>query len=247
MHVEIFDDTKDMAAAAAAAGAEALRAAIRRDGQASVVFASAASQIEMVDALLDAEGIDWSKVIAFHLDEYIGLPVDHPASFRKFLKDRVQAGLPELTAFHFIEGDAPDPKAEAQRIGDIIRGVSVAVGFIGIGENGHLAFNDPPADFTIDEPFLVVTLDEACRRQQVGEGWFSTLEDVPRQAISMSIHRILEARTLIVTVPDERKAEALRDAVNGVVDPQCPASILQNHANSRLFLDTGSASLLRRS
>ncbi|MBT3359219.1 MAG: glucosamine-6-phosphate deaminase [Rhodospirillales bacterium] len=244
MQVEVFDHTKQMAAAAAHAGAEALRTVIQRDGKAAVVFASAASQIEILDALLDAEGIDWSKVTAFHLDEYVGLPAEHPASFRKFLRDRVLARLPELAEFHFIEGDAPDVDTEARRVGKIIQGVSVAVGFIGIGENGHLAFNDPPADFDTDEPFLIVKLDEACRRQQIGEGWFPTLEDVPESAISMSIRRILKCRTLIITVPDARKAQAVRRAVEGAVGPMCPASILQNHADARLFLDEGSASLL---
>lgn len=246
MKIEIFDGPRPMAAAAAVSGAQALRAAIKRDGAATVVLASAASQIDMLDALAGAEDIDWSKVTAFHLDEYIGLPASHPASFRRFLMDRVQARLPALAAFHFIVGDASDPSAEARRIGDVIGRFPVAVAFIGIGENGHLAFNDPPADFATTDPFLVVTLDEACRRQQIGEGWFPTLADVPTQAISMSIRQILAARTLVVTVPDTRKAEAVRGAVEGPVDPRCPASILQTHADCRLFLDRQSASLLQR-
>jgi glucosamine-6-phosphate deaminase len=199
----------------------------------------------MLDVLVAAEGIDWAKVTAFHLDEYIGLPATHPASFRRFLMDRVQVRLPSVT-FRFIGGDAADPAAEAARIGEVIRGFPIAVGFIGIGENGHLAFNDPPADFATEAPYLIVTLDEACRRQQIGEGWFPTLADVPRRAISMSIRCILSARTLIVTVPDARKAEAVRGAVEGPVDPNCPASILQTHGDGHLFLDSQSASLLRR-
>jgi len=245
MQIEVLETPRKMAAAAADSGARALRAAIARDGAAAIVLASAASQIDMLDFLIDAEDIDWSKVTAFHLDEYIGLPASHPASFRRFLMDRVQARLPTIT-FRFIGGDVADPAAEAARIGEVIRHFPIAVGFIGIGENGHLAFNDPPADFATEEPYLIVTLDEACRRQQIGEGWFPTLADVPQKAISMSIRHILSARTLVVTVPDARKAEAVRGAVEGPVDPNCPASILQTHADCHLFLDRRSASLLRR-
>ncbi len=245
MEIKIYDDKKATGAAAAEAGAAVLRKAIAEDGHASIILATGASQFEMLDALVGAEGIDWSKVTAFHLDEYIGLPVGHPASFRRYLKERVQDRLPGLGAFHFVNGDADDPEAETDRLDAIIREHDIVAAFIGIGENGHLAFNDPPADFEIEKPFLIVTLDAACRRQQMGEGWFATVDDVPAQAISMSIRHILSARTLIVTVPDVRKAPAVKCAVEGPVDPKCPASILQTHDDCRLYLDSGSASLLK--
>ncbi len=245
MEINIYDDKKATGAAAAEAGAAVLRKAIAEDGHASIILATGASQFEMLDALVGAEGIDWSKVTAFHLDEYIGLPVGHPASFRRYLKERVQDRLPGLGALHFVNGDADDPEAETDRLDATIREHDIVAAFIGIGENGHLAFNDPPADFEIEKPFLIVTLDAACRRQQMGEGWFATVDDVPAQAISMSIRHILSARTLIVTVPDVRKAPAVKCAVEGPVDPKCPASILQTHDDCRLYLDSGSASLLK--
>jgi len=246
MDIEIFEHEALMAAAAARSGAAALGAALARDGTATILLATGTSQFKMLEALVAMEGIDWPKVTVFHLDEYIGLPATHPASFRRYLKERVDDRLPGLGAFHYVNGDAADPEAEAGRLGRLIRRHPAAVGFIGIGENGHLAFNDPPADFATDEPFIVVTLDKACRRQQMGEGWFPTLDDVPARAISMSIRQILAARTLIVTVPDARKAAAVKNAVEGPVDARCPASILQIHGDCRLFLDQGAASLLGR-
>ncbi len=244
MNLTFCPTKQDLGRAAATDGAEAIRAAIEERGHASVILATGASQFEVLAELVAAEGVDWSKVTAFHLDEYIGMPISHPASFRKFLKERFVARLPQPpAAFHYIDGEA-DPAAECERVGQIIAKCPIDAAFIGIGENGHLAFNDPPADFQTEEPYLVVDLDEACRRQQLGEGWFPTFEDVPRQAISMSIRQIMRSATIICSVPDRRKAEAVRGAVEGPVTPQLPASILQQHAGATIYLEPDSASLL---
>ncbi len=244
MNIVISETKQDLGEKAAAHGAALLRDAIRRQGKANIVVATGASQFEMLAALVAAEGIDWPRVTAFHLDEYIGLPMTHPASFRKYLKERFVDRLPAPpAAFHYLSGEG-DARAECRRVGEILRHHPIDVAFIGIGENGHLAFNDPPADFQAGEPYLVVDLDEACRRQQLGEGWFRTLDDVPRQAISMSIPQILKAESIVCTVPDARKAKAVRGAVEGPVTPDLPSSILQRHKRTTLFLDRDSASLL---
>lgn len=245
MDIRIFDTKTDMGAAAAAAGAETIRSALASRGEANIILATGASQFEMLDSLVRAPDIAWDRVTAFHLDEYIGLPVSHPASFRRYLKERVADRLPDLKAFHYVDGEAADPVVETYRLDALIARHPMDVAFIGIGENGHLAFNDPPADFETEKPYLIVRLDEACRRQQMGEGWFATLEDVPRRAISMSIKRILASRKLVATVPDERKAEAVRNAVEGVLTNLVPASILRTHADCTLFLDRDAASLLQ--
>jgi glucosamine-6-phosphate deaminase len=183
-------------------------------------------------------------VTVFHLDEYIGLPVNHPAGFRRYLKERFAAHIPGLGAFHTIDGES-DPRVECNRLGEIIRRHPIDVACVGIGENGHLAFNDPPADFETEEAYIVVSLDEVCRRQQLGEGWFPTLADVPTQAISMSIRQIMRSQAIVCTVPDARKAEAVRRTVEGTVTPLAPASILQHHPNCHLYLDPDSAALLQ--
>ncbi len=227
-----------MGAAAASAGAVLLRAAIAQRGRAQIIVATGASQFEMLAALIAEPDIAWDVVTAFHLDEYVGLPIAHPASFRKYLWERFVSRLPlPLAAFHYLNGDCATAAAA-------IAGQVIDVAFVGIGENGHLAFNDPPADFTTDEAYLIVDLDETCRRQQWGEGWFPTLGEVPRQAISMSIRQILKSTALIVTVPDERKALAVRDCLQGPITPLAPASILQTHARTQVFLDTAAARLL---
>ncbi len=191
--------------------------------------------------------IHWNSVTGFHLDEYVGVKFSHPASFRGYLWQRFVSRLPlPLRAFHFLDGEG-DPRAECNRVGEIIRRHPIDVAFVGIGENGHLAFNDPPADFETEQPYLVVQLDDACRRQQLGEGWFPTFDDVPKLAISMSVRQIMSSRAIICTVPDERKAEAVRNAVEGEVSPQVPASILQRHKRCQLFLDPAAAVLLQKS
>jgi glucosamine-6-phosphate deaminase len=244
MEIRRFETKLEMAQAAAERAAEALRAVIARDGDAHVIAATGASQFEFLDALTRMPGIDWSKTVFFHLDEYVGLPETHPASFRRYLKERILARV-HPGAFHFIAGDVEDPQAECRRVGALITRQPISVAFVGIGENGHLAFNDPPADFETEEPYVVVELDEACRRQQMGEGWFANLEAVPRRAISMSVRQILKSREILCIVPDARKAAAVRDTVELPVSPLRPASILRTHAQTTLFLDGPAAALLR--
>ena len=231
---------------AASAGAKAIVAAIEKNGRANVVIATGASQFEMLAALVEHDEIDWSRVTAFHLDEYIGMAETHPASFRRYLKERFTSKLPTLGAFHFIDGDSPDLDGELQRISGLLDQHPIDVIFAGIGENGHLAFNDPPADFTSTVAYKVVELDERCRRQQFGEGWFATLDDVPHRAISMTVQRIMTSSVVILTVPDERKAEAVREVLEGPVTDMWPASILQRHEDCQLFLDGPAASKLTR-
>jgi glucosamine-6-phosphate deaminase len=244
MELVICDTKEELGRRAADAGAEKIRRALAGRGQSNVILATGASQFEMLAALVAAEGIDWGRVTGFHLDEYIGMPMTHPASFRRYLKERFVDRLPRPpAAFHYLDGQAY-PQAECRRVGEIIGRHPIDVAFIGIGENGHLAFNDPPADFETDAPYLVVDLDEACRRQQLGEGWFPKLDDVPRQAISMSVRQILASAAIVCSVPDRRKAEAVRAAVEGPVTPAVPASILQQHPAATIYLDRESASLL---
>jgi len=231
--------------AAASQAASSLRSILASQPEALLVMATGASQFELLRCLVQEPGIDWPRVTCFHLDEYIGLPITHPASFRKYLKERF-ADLVPVKKFHYLIGDAPDPLQEIERVNKIILPIPIDLALIGIGENGHLAFNDPPADFETTAPYLVVNLDEACRKQQVGEGWFAGLEDVPRQAISMSIHQIMQSRVIICTVPEARKAVAVQRALEGPVTPTCPASILQTHPASHLYLDVHSASLLKQ-
>lgn len=246
MDIRIFESKTGMGEAAALQAATALREAIARQGTACVVAATGASQFEFLEHLVAAPGIDWARTVFFHLDEYVGLPDTHPASFRKYLRERIVERVHPGT-FHLIEGDAADPAAEAARVGALIARQPIDVAFVGIGENGHLAFNDPPADFETTAPYLVVELDEACRRQQLGEGWFPGLADVPRRAISMSIRQVMASREIVCVVPDARKAQAVKDCLEGEVTPLHPASILQRHPRATVYLDARSASLLARS
>jgi glucosamine-6-phosphate deaminase len=244
MEMMLFETKEEMGLRAAREGADLIRQALAARGRANIIVATGASQFEILDALAKEPGIDWSRVTGFHLDEYVGLPITHGASFRAYLWQRFVSKLPlPLKAFHFLDAET-DPVAECARVGAILLDHPIDVAFIGIGENGHIAFNDPPADFETAEPYIIVALDEACRRQQLGEGWFPTFEDVPRQAISMSVRQILKSAAIICTVPDERKAEAVRAAVQDAISPGLPATILQTHPDCRLFLDRASASLL---
>ena len=244
MRVTIFEDKNSLAKAAAEDAARSLRAALQEKRTARIIAATGASPFEFLESLNRAEGIDWARVEMFHLDEYVGMPVTHPASFRRYLRERFVSQLPTpLKAFHEINGEG-DSEAECARLDQLIGGRRIDVACVGIGENGHLAFNDPPADFETRVPYIVVNLDEACRRQQLGEGWFPTLEDVPNQAISMSIRQIMKSRCIVCTVPDRRKAEAVKAAVESPVTPNVPASILQQHTDTTLYLDRDSASLL---
>lgn len=243
MHLNIAENKQELGRRAASHGASLILEALGR-GNANIILATGASQFEMLGELVEQPDIDWSKVTVFHLDEYAGMPMSHPASFRKYLKERFVDQLSHpVAAFHYINAEG-DCQAECRRLGELIAKHPIDVAFIGIGENGHLAFNDPPADFETEEPYIVVELDEACRRQQAGEGWFPTLADVPTKAISMSIKQILKSRAIICSVPDERKSEAVKDAVEGPVTNVVPASILQTHPQATIFLDPHSASLL---
>lgn len=244
MELNIYETKGELGAAAASDGAEIIRKAIESRGEANIILATGASQFEMLANLVSIKDMAWDKVTAFHLDEYIGLPESHPASFRKYLKERFEANVTGLKAFHYIEGDREDTEAECRRISDIIRNHPIDIAFVGIGENAHLAFNDPPADFEIEEPYIVVRLNGACRKQQMGEGWFDTIDDVPSSAVSMSIKHILKSRRIVVSVPDMRKANAAKCAIEGPVDAMCPASILQTHAGCSIYLDRDSSSKL---
>jgi glucosamine-6-phosphate deaminase len=244
MNVAIFDSRLRLAETAADEAARITREAIADRGQAYLIAATGASQFEFLEALVRQPNIDWGHTTFFHLDEYVGLPAVHPASFRKYLNERIVERV-RPGAFHFVNGDAPDPAAECRRVGELISPQRIDAAFVGIGENGHLAFNDPPADFDTQEPYLIVELDEACRRQQVGEGWFETVDDVPQRAISMSIQQILKARNVLCVAPDRRKAQAVRDTLELEISPLRPASILQRHDQTTIYLDMESAALLK--
>ena len=242
MEIVLSENKQLLGLKAANRGAELIRKAIRLNGKANIIVATGASQFEMLNELVK-EDVDWSVVTAFHLDEYIGISENHPASFRKYLKERF-VNLISLKEFNYANGET-DPYNECTRLGKLISEHPIDVAFIGIGENGHLAFNDPPADFETEEPYLVVKLNEACRRQQLGEGWFPTFNDVPEKAISMSIKQIMKSKAIICTVPDERKATAVHDTILNEISPECPATILRTHTNAVLLLDLAAASLVR--
>jgi len=244
MNIEILPDKAALGSRAASDGADAIRAALRAKGESTNIVATGASQFEMLEALVREPDIDWSKVTAFHLDEYVGLPASHPASFWKYLQERFVSRVPGLGRFVPVHGDAADLRQELDQLNGLLREREVDVCFAGIGENCHLAFNDPPADFDVDDPYIVVTLDEACRKQQLGEGWFPSFDAVPDRAISMSIRQIMRSRHVVLTVPDERKAPAVRAAVEGEVSPNYPASVLQRHDSCALYLDPPAASML---
>lgn len=248
MLIKVFQDKVSLSRAAAEQAAASIRRAIAERGRARIIAATGVSQFDFLDALTKAPGLDgpeieWAKVEAFHLDEYIGLPAAHPASFRKFLMERL-ARKTGIVNFHFIEGDAADPSVIVREVGKQLASALIDVAFLGIGENGHIAFNDPPADFATEDPYIIVNLDEACRRQQVGEGWFADISEVPTRAISMSPRQILKARELVAVVPDKRKAQAVKMCLEGEISPMAPASILHRHSNATVYLDGDSASLL---
>lgn len=243
LEVRIYKNKEELGLAAAVEAAAAISTAIDEKQQANLVFSTGASQFTFVAGLKE-QAIDWKSVQAFHLDEYVGMKEDHPASFRLWLQTRINNPF-QPKAFHFVEGDAPDTEAECDRYAQLLRENPLDIGFIGIGENGHVAFNDPPvADFNDPKWVKIVELDEACRRQQVGEGWFATMDDVPTHAITLTVPAIMACKQIISVVPDARKAEAVRNALLGPIATSCPSSILRTHPQAILFLDTDSASLL---
>jgi glucosamine-6-phosphate deaminase len=242
MRLRVLDERNALGSAAAAQAAAAIERAIRQKGKARIIGASAASQFDFLEALTSTAGIDWKAVELFHLDEYIGLPKTHPASFCKFLQDRLISKTGIVT-YHFLDGEK-DPAEVIGLTNEAIRMAPIDVAFVGIGENGHLAFNDPPADFETDAPYLVVSLDQACRQQQVGEGWFPNIEAVPKRAVSMSVKQVLKSKEILAIVPGPKKAQAIKACFEGPISPLAPSSILRTHANATIYLDRESAALL---
>ena len=244
MTISISPNPIELGQKAGKIGAELIRKAIKNQGFANIILATGTSQFETLKQLLTEKEIDWSKVTVFHLDEYLGLPITHPASFRKYLLERFFNHVPQLKAYHLIDGEN-DPETECERLANLIQNSPIDVAFVGIGENGHLAFNDPPADFETEKPYLVVDLDHACRLQQFGEGWFASLEAVPSHAISMSIRQIMKSKSIICSVPELRKAQAVKDCLQKeIISNLHPASILQSHPDCLICLDESAASLL---
>jgi glucosamine-6-phosphate deaminase len=243
MRIRVFSDKASLGKAAADQAGAAIRRAIAERRRSRIIAATAASQLEFLDSLTSAEGIDWKNVEVFHLDEYIGLPITHPGSFRKMLLEQLvqKTGIQK---YHLLDGDAADVIEVIHRVGTELAAEPIDIAFLGIGENGHIAFNDPPADFNTEEPYIIVNLDEACRRQQVGEAWFKDLAAVPKQAISMSVRQVLKSKEILAVVPDSRKAQAVKACIEGEISAAAPASILRTHANATLYLDQNSASLL---
>ncbi|TVQ39049.1 MAG: glucosamine-6-phosphate deaminase [Spirochaetaceae bacterium] len=245
MEIHVSDSQAALAAAAAEKAAAVLKQALSAAERVRVIAATGNSQLQFLEDLCSRSDIEWNRTEIFHLDEYVGIPKTHPASFSGYIQSRIVDRIHPAAA-HLINGEAADAEAERQRISSLIQSAEVDVAFLGIGENGHLAFNDPPADFQTDEPYIIAELDRRCRLQQVGEGWFASLGDVPSRAYTMSIRQILKSRTIVCVVPDERKAEAVRDCLDpqGAVSPAYPASVLKTHADAHVFLDRSSASLL---
>jgi len=241
--ITICKDKARAGAVAAEQAARLLRTAISQAGKAVFIAATGASQFDFLEVLTREKGIDWSKTTMFHLDEYVGLYPNHPASFRHYLQERLIDKV-HPGRIHLIKGDASNPQEECLRLGRLISSIEVDVAFVGIGENGHLAFNDPPADLSTEDPYLIVELDKRCRGQQVGEGWFSSIEEVPKRAISMSIRQIMKAKNVICTVPEARKTEAVAQCLEGEISLIWPASILRRHRNVYYYLDEESASSL---
>lgn len=242
MKINISKDPSELGKTAGSTAGELIRAAIAEKGTSNIILATGTSQFETLNQLVHEPDIDWSKVAVFHLDEYIGLSITHPASFRKYLKERFINRL-SLGSIFLINGET-DPEDECKRLGNSISNHPIDVALVGIGENGHLAFNDPPADFETEKPFIVVDLDEPCRRQQFDEGWFKILNEVPTKAISMSIKQIMKSKHIVCSVPNSRKAYAVKNCLEMEITNLHPASVLQSHSNCIVYLDVASATLL---
>lgn len=245
MKIFIAKNPSQLGEMAAKKAAMLIKSAISERQVTNIIVATGGSQIEMLGFLVK-EDIDWTKVVVFHLDEYINLPESSPASFRHYIRKEFLDKIGPVKEAHLIDGNT-DPEQECERLKEIIEKHPVDVALVGIGENGHLAFNDPPADFDTQQPYIIVNLDEKCRMQQVGEGWFTTFHDVPTMAISMSIQQIFKSKNIICTVPDSRKAKAVRDCLEQPVSEMYPASILQRHPDCYCYLDKASSALLTQS
>lgn len=244
LRVVVHNTREESGEAAAARTAELIQNAIDQRGQARIIVATGNSQLAFIDALVKHHEVDWQRVEVFHMDEYVGMSADHPASFRKWIRERVVERVRPAAAY-YIEGDAEDLEAEMKRYANLLSARVPDLAFVGIGENGHIAFNDPPvADFC--DPLVIkrVQLDERCRLQQVGEGHFPDLASTPTEALTLTCPALLAARHLICCVPELRKAQAVRDALLGPISTECPASILRTHGDAVLYLDSESASLL---
>jgi len=247
MKINIYSNKKETSKEAALQAASILNKAIRQKGTATFVIATGVSQLDFIEHLVTEGNVDWSKTKMFHLDEYIGLPETHPASFRKYLKEKFISKVGKIKMINLVNGDAADPQKECNRLNKILQNKIVDIAFVGVGENGHLAFNDPPANFKIEDPYIIVNLDEHCRKQQVGEGWFNSFEEVPRQAISMSIKQIMKSKNIVCIIPGERKTQAVKDCFEtDKISPLYPSSILKKHKNCFVFLDFDSAKYLSK-
>ena len=242
MILRILPSKAAVAQAAANQAAATIRDSISKRGAARIIAATGASQFDFLDALTKIAGIDWKRVEMFHLDEYVGLSDQASASFCRYLKERLIDKV-GLAKYHLLDGTQP-PATVIEQVTAEISKAPIDVAFVGVGENGHLAFNDPPADFDTEEAYMVVNLDENCRKQQLGEGWFPSLADVPLQALSMTIKQLMKAKQILAIAPDARKANAIKSCFDGGVSPMAPASILQRHPNTTLYLDQDSAALL---
>jgi glucosamine-6-phosphate deaminase len=244
LEVQVFENQADLAASAASMAARVLRDAWALRGAAAGILASANSQIQFLEALVRLGGVDWSKLTLFHMDEYLGLSDQHPASFRRFMRERIEARLCP-GQFHYIAGDADQPLDECDRYAKLLAAQPIDLCCLGIGENGHIAFNDPPvADFDDPRPIKLVKLDEACRLQQVGEGHYGSLAEVPHYAFTLTVPTLCAARRMICIVPECRKARAVRDTLCGPITTACPASFLRQQPHCTLMLDLESASEL---
>lgn len=241
LNIEIHPDSQSAAEAAARDAARSLIELADRNDEFGVIFATGSSQIATLSALTSTPGLPWNKVLGFHLDEYIGMPVEHPASFRGYLQHHLLSKV-RLKEFHEIDGTAPDVDELCRQYALKLQNAAPQLCLLGIGENGHLAFNDPgEADFNDPRDVKVVHLDTVCRQQQASEGWFNSLNDVPKIAITVTIPALFRVPRLILSVPGPRKAEAVKRMVEGPISTACPASILHQHPNATLHLDQDSA------
>ncbi len=243
MNACIYNDSVILGKAAGKSAAQLIREVIATNGSANIILATGTSQFETLKELVAAKDIQWKRVVMFHLDEYIALPITHPASFRKYLQQRFLSQIPQLKHAWLINGER-DATQECKRLGDLIQKHPIDVALIGIGENGHLAFNDPPADFETEEPYIIVELDNACKKQQMGEGWFQSVDEVPQRAICMSVKQILKSKHIICSVPGARKAIAVKNTLEIEISNWYPSTILRKHNNCALYLDKDAASLL---
>lgn len=241
MEINVLKNPKELGKKAAEAAAQIINDSIKAKGTARIVLSTGASQFDTIHSLI-SQDIDWTKVEMFHLDEYINLSEDHPASFRKYLKERFVGKLP-LKKAHFVNGEG-DVQQTIKELSEEINKEPIDLGLIGIGENAHIAFNDPPADFDTKEVFIVVDLDDKCKKQQVGEGWFASIDDVPKQAITMTVRQIMKCKVIISSVPYKVKANAIKQTLEQEISNDIPATMLKTHPDFKLFLEKESASLL---